>query len=190
MWPVLCKSAKAPKQGHTWPRALWTPVERWGGMRCTDLTTWDWQLKTPLEELVNALNKALDQPYLAQSLVDAGGAMGRDEEQGPHNLGLPPPPQPQPSQHRVLLPLLQSVLDLALRLLLVRAQPGDVDPAPKRCPSEGATTISTCGMPLKCRAPSDWCSASCLSVPSRKMLILHPGYPSSMLPVPAWLSSA
>ena len=146
MWPVLCKSAKAPKQGHTWPRALWTPVERWGGMKCTDLTTWDRQRKTPLEELVNALNKALDQPYLAQSLVDAGGAVRRNEEQRPHDLGLAPPPQPQPSQHSMLLPLLQSVLDLALRLQLVRAQPGDVDPARERCPSGGATTNSRGGM--------------------------------------------
>ena len=146
---------QAPKQGQTWPRALWTPVEPGGGVKSRDLATWDWQLQISLEEVVNALNKALEQAYLAQSLVDAGGAVGRNEQQGPHDLRLAPPPQPQPCQHRVLLPLLQSVLDLALRLQLVRAQPGDVDPAPEGCPSGGATTISRCGTTLKCRASSD-----------------------------------
>ena len=67
--------------------------------------------------------------HLAQGFVDPRGAMGRDEEEGPHDLGLAPPPEPEPSQHSVLLPLLQSILNLALGLQLVRAQARDVDPA-------------------------------------------------------------
>ena len=42
--PTRCALLSLPCHASmlTWPRALWTPVERWGGMKRRDLTTWDW----------------------------------------------------------------------------------------------------------------------------------------------------